>query len=112
MTRALIIARLQPGAQSEVRRIFAHSDGTSLPHDLGVLRRSLYSFGDIYIHLMEMASKPATSIQAGRDLPAFQQISEDLEPYIKPYDPANWRSPLDAVATEFYSWSSFEAKGE
>lgn len=110
MNRVLIVARLCPGAQSDVRRIFTDSDATSLPHDLGVLRRSLYTFGDIYIHEMEMASAPAASIQSGRELPAFRQISRDLERYIKPYDPATWRSPLDAVATEFYSWRAPAAK--
>lgn len=106
MNRALIVARMQPGAQDDIGRIFAASDTTSLPQQLGVLRRSLYSFNGIYLHLMDMADQPTSSIAAGRELPAFQRISEDLKPFISAYDPVNWRSPLDAVATEFYSWEA------
>jgi hypothetical protein len=106
MSRALIIARMCPGAEADVRRIFAKSDATDLPHELGVLRRSLYRFADIYIHSIEMESEPTQSIHSGRTLPAFRQITEDLKPFISPYDPANWRGPLDAMATEFYQWTA------
>jgi hypothetical protein len=106
MNRALIVARMRAGAEADVRRIFAESDTTSLPYDLGVTHRSLYSFGDVYIHLLEMANQPGSSLSSARDLPAFRQIGEDLKPFISPYYPATWRTPLDAVATEFYHWSA------
>jgi cyclase len=32
------------------------------------------------------------------------QISEDLKPFVRPYDAATWRSPADAMATSFYHW--------
>ena len=109
MNRALIVARMKRGAEADVRRIFAESDNTSLPHDLGVGHRSLYSFGDVYIHLVEMTDQPGVSLSSARDLPAFRQIGEDLKPFISAYYPATWRTPLDAVATEFYHWNAADA---
>jgi cyclase len=106
MNRTLIVARILPGAQDKVADIFAASDATALPHQIGVSRRSLYSLDDIYIHVVEMAGDTDQALRGARELPAFRRISSDLDPYIKPYDPATWRSPQDALAREFYSWSA------
>jgi len=104
MNRTLIVARMDPSSESEVARIFAASDATSLPRQLGVTHRSLYRLDDVYIHLVEMDGDPAERLRTARGLPGFRQISADLDPYIRPYDPATWRSPQDALAREFYRW--------
>ncbi|MEP6559457.1 MAG: TcmI family type II polyketide cyclase [Nakamurella sp.] len=106
MNRTLIVARMLPGAQDKVRDIFAASDATSLPREIGVSSRSLYTLNDIYIHVVEMRGDTGLALRQARELPAFRRISSDLDPYITPYDPANWRSPQDALAREFYSWSA------
>ena len=51
--RGVIVARIKPGAEEEVARIFAESDETELPRITGVRHRSLYVLDDIYIHLVE-----------------------------------------------------------
>jgi hypothetical protein len=104
MNRSVIVARIQPGEEKSVARIFAESDATDLPHDLGVKTRSLYSLGDLYLHVIEFRDDPSEALRKGPALPGFQQISEDLRAYIKPYDPKTWKSPADAVAREFYNW--------
>ena len=102
--RSLIVARIRPGAEPEVARIFAESDATSLPHDLGVRQRSLYALRDLYVHFVEFDNDVDVVMSRAQGHPGFADISERLRPYISPYDPQTWRSPKDAAAVQFYSW--------
>jgi hypothetical protein len=103
MSRTLIVARIRPGTESEVGRIFAESDATDLPTEIGVQERSLYSLHDIYVHVIDFGAGSKGSLEHARALPGFQQISRDLAPFISPYDPG-WTRPQDAVAQRFYHW--------
>ena len=107
MSRTLIVARIRPGAENEVGRIFAASDDTSLPKAIGVRERSLYSLGDIYVHLVDIVGESDQSLEHARRLAGFQQISRDLAPFISQYD-SNWSRPQDAVAKQFYHWRAPE----
>ena len=51
--RTVIVARIKPGAEPEVARIFGESDAGSLPNQLGVTGRWLYSIDDVYLHVLE-----------------------------------------------------------
>jgi cyclase len=106
MNRTIIVARIRPDAEPDVAEIFGKSDATSLPHELGVRQRTLYSLRDIYLHVIEFEHDPGQALRRGPELPGFRQISADLRPFIQPYDEANWRSPQDAMAREFYRWSA------
>jgi len=106
MNRTIIVARIEPNAERAVADVFAASDATSLPHDLGVQHRALYSLQDIYLHVIDFNDDPAQALRKAQDLPGFRQISTDLRPYIKPYDELTWRTPQDAVAKQFYRWSA------
>jgi len=106
MNRTIIVARIKPNAEPDVAEVFAASDTTSLPHDLGVQRRALYSLRDIYLHVIDFREDPAQALRRAPDLPGFRQISADLRPFIRPYDEQHWRSPQDAVARQFYRWSA------
>jgi cyclase len=106
VNRTIIVARIAPGAEPAVAEIFKNSDATALPHEIGVERRSLYSLGDLYVHSIDFRLEPAEALRRARGLREFQTISSDLRPYISPYDEAQWRSPEDALAREFYRWSS------
>lgn len=101
--RTLIVAKIQPGAEPEVARIFADSDGGPLPRALGVTERSLYVLRDLYVHLVEFEGKADEAMAVASRHPEFAKISERLRPYMSPYDPG-WRSPRDAVARLFYTW--------
>jgi cyclase len=105
-TRAVIVARIKPGAKDRVAEVFADSDAGPLPRLAGVRHRSLYALGDVYVHLVEMEEDARDAIEGVRDHPLFREISARLEPYIEPYDPATWRSPKDAMAVEFYRWDA------
>jgi cyclase len=102
--RAVIVARIKPGSEQEVARIFAESDETELPQLTGVRHRSLYVLDDVYIHLVETDDEFATAVEGVRDHALFKDISRKLDAYIQPYDPETWKSPKDAQAREFYSW--------
>jgi hypothetical protein len=103
--RSLIVARLQPGAASDVARLFAESDTGDLPRALGVTRRHLFTYHDLYFHYVEFAGDARHSLAKTRDRTDFRRLSDELDAYVKPFDPSTWRSPQDAMAAEFYTWT-------
>ncbi|MFG2192089.1 TcmI family type II polyketide cyclase [Streptomyces sp. NPDC048639] len=102
--RALIVARMSEDSASDIAEVFAASDRGELPHLIGVTGRSLFQFGDVYLHLIEADRPPGPAVAKMTDHPEFRGISESLSAFINPYDPATWRSPKDAMAREFYRW--------
>jgi cyclase len=106
INRGVIVARIKPGAKDKVAELFASSDRGELPVLAGVRHRSLFAFGDVYLHLVEIDKDFAETVGDIRDHPEFQALSKALEAYIEPYDPETWRSPKDAMAEQFYSWDA------
>ncbi|BDH03128.1 MULTISPECIES: TcmI family type II polyketide cyclase [Streptomyces] len=104
MHQGLIVARMAPGSAQDIAKIFAESDRGELPHLVGVRRRSLFQFGDVYMHLVESDTDPAPAIAKVAGHPEFRGISERLSAYVSAYDPETWRSPKDAMAERFYVW--------
>lgn len=106
--RGCIIAKIKPGSEEEVAKLFEESDESDLPRLAGVRHRSLFVLDDVYVHYVELDEDFADSVDAVRDHPLFKEISKRLDAYITPYDPETWRSPKDAQAREFYSWEAPE----
>ena len=106
--RGCIIAKIKPGSEEEVAKIFAESDETELPALAGVRHRSLFVLNDVYVHYVEMDDDFQEKVDEIRDHPLFQESSRRLDEYIAPYDPETWRSPKDAQAREFYIWDAEE----
>ncbi|MFC8271108.1 TcmI family type II polyketide cyclase [Streptomyces sp. NPDC057271] len=104
MHHALIVARMAPGSAPAIADVFAASDRGELPHLVGVNRRRLFQFGDVYLHLIESEQDPAPAIAKLAGHPEFRDASEKLSAYVSAYDPATWRSPKDAMAQCFYRW--------
>ncbi|WP_327344532.1 TcmI family type II polyketide cyclase [Streptomyces europaeiscabiei] len=104
MHQSLIVARMTPGAAPDIAKIFEESDRGELPHLIGVSRRSLFQFDDVYLHLVESERDPTPAIMKLAGHPEFRGISERLSAYVTAYDPATWRSPKDAMANRFYQW--------
>ncbi len=102
--RTLIVARMKPGSAPGVAEVFAASDRGELPGLIGVSGRSLFQFGDLYLHLVEADTPPGPEVARHKDHPEFRGISERLAAFVLPYDPATWREPKDAMAREFYRW--------
>ncbi|MEV0634509.1 TcmI family type II polyketide cyclase [Streptomyces sp. NPDC050619] len=104
MHQALIVARMAPGSAPDIAKLFEESDRGELPQLVGVARRSLFQFGDVYMHLIESEQDPGPAIAKVAAHPEFRDISERLSAYVTAYDPATWRSPKDAMAHRFYVW--------
>jgi cyclase len=105
MHSSLIVARLSPGSQTDVARLFTAFDATEMPGRMGTRRRQLFEFHGLYFHLQDFdGDDGANRIESARDDDRFVQISADLKPHIEAYDPLTWRSPADALAHRFYSW--------
>jgi Polyketide synthesis cyclase len=103
--RRLIVARLEPGSAPKVARLFASSDAGELPFRLGVTRRHLFSYHDLYFHYVEFSGDARKALADARESDGFRVLSRQLDDHIKPFDPATWRSPADAMASEFYAWT-------
>jgi cyclase len=107
MHSTLIVARLEPGADDDVARLFGDFDATDMPQRMGTRRRQLFKYRDLYFHLQDFdEDNGGERIDHARGDERFVRISEDLKPYIQAYDPATWRSPADAMATRFYHWQA------
>ncbi|NEY31869.1 TcmI family type II polyketide cyclase [Streptomyces sp. PRKS01-65] len=104
MHHTLIVARMAPGSAQDIAKVFAESDRGELPHLIGVSGRSLFQFGDVYLHLIESEQDPGPAIAEMAGHPEFKNISDRLSAYVTAYDPATWRSPKDAMANCFYRW--------
>jgi cyclase len=104
MHRALIVARMKPASAPGIAEIFAASDRGELPSLVGVRSRSLFQYGDVYLHLIEGDRPPGREVARLADHPAFRDISDRLSAFVLPFDPKTWSSPKDAMAAEFYRW--------
>ncbi|MEY9966770.1 cyclase [Streptacidiphilus sp. MAP12-16] len=104
MHRALIVARMRPDAAPDIAETFAVSDSGELPRLIGVTGRSLFQFGDLYLHLIEAERPPGPEVAKLSSHPEFRNVSERLAAYVQAYDPDTWREPKDAMAREFYRW--------
>lgn len=105
MDRTLIVARIKPDAESDIARIFAASDATDLPRTIGVRERSLYSLGELYVHVIDFDRSAEEAMAVAQRLDGFRDISRRLDPFVSAYDPETWRSPKDAMARRFYHWA-------
>lgn len=103
MHRTLIVARMSPADAGAVAKLFAESDATELPHMVGVQRRTLFRFHELYFHLIEADDDITDRLYGVRDHPLFTDINTKLAEYMRPYSPT-WREPKDSMASQFYAW--------
>jgi cyclase len=109
--RTLIVARMKPGSAQHIADTFAASDQGELPGLIGVTGRSLFQFGELYLHLIEAERPPGPKVARLKDHPEFRGISDTLTAYVEAYDPVTWREPKDAMAQEFYRWERTTVAG-
>lgn len=106
MHSTLIVARMEPQDSAAVAELFGDFDRTEMPRLMGTIRRQLFDYRGMYFHLQDFADEDGgQAIEAAKTHPQFVQISADLKQFITAYDPATWRSPKDAIARRFYSWT-------
>ena len=105
MHRTLIVAKLSTDDPEQIADVFDRSDGTNLPRMIGVSRRTLFSFHDLYFHLIEADDDISPNLYKARSHPLYADINTRLMSFVSPYDP-NWSEPKDAMARPFYVWTS------
>ncbi|MEV3924146.1 TcmI family type II polyketide cyclase [Actinomadura coerulea] len=102
--RAVMIRRIAPGDRDAVAAVFREHDRTDLPRRIGVTRRTLLTFHDLYIHLVEGDASFEKALYAAGDDPGFRDINARLATLLVPYD-RNRPAMRQAQAEEFYHWS-------
>lgn len=108
--RTLIVARMAPDSAPDIAEVFADSDRGDLPGLVGATGRSLFQFGEVYLHLVEADRPPREGVSEVAEHPAFLDVCRRLSPYVSAYDPRTWRTPKDAMAQEFYRWERDPAR--
>lgn len=103
--RTLIVARMQAGNADAVAAAFAESDASELPRMIGVSRRTLFRFHDLYFHLVEADGDISPALYRARSHPLYTVLNTKLGALVSPYDP-NWKEPKDAMASSFYEWEA------
>lgn len=109
MHRTLIVAKLATDDPTEIADAFAKSDDTELPHMIGVSRRTLFNFHDLYFHLVEADEDISPRLYQARSHPLYKELNSRLAELVSPYDP-DWKEPKDAMATPFYVWTAEEGR--
>ncbi|NDU71447.1 TcmI family type II polyketide cyclase [Actinomadura sp. DSM 109109] len=102
--RAVMIRRIAPGDRDAVAAVFREHDRTDLPRRIGVTRRTLLTFHDLYIHLVEGDPSFEKALYAAGDDPGFRVIDARLAELLVPYD-RDRPAMRQAQAEEFYHWS-------
>lgn len=105
MHRTLIVARMNRPDASRIADVFADSDNTELPHVIGVARRTLFWFHDLYFHLVEADEDITGNLYKMRGSELYKDVNTRLGEFVSPYDP-NWKEPKDAMASPFYVWTA------
>ncbi|OLT37082.1 polyketide synthase [Actinomadura sp. CNU-125] len=96
---------MEPGNADNVAKIFAESDASELPHMIGVSRRTLFRFHELYFHLVEADDDITPDLYKARSHPLYEDINTRLAEQVSPYDPG-WKEPKDAMAIPFYTWEA------
>ncbi len=104
--RTLIVARMNPADAPAIAAAFAESDAGELPGIVGVTRRDLFHFHGLYFHLIEAPTNVRNTVENVHEHPLFVDVSKKLGKYVSAYDPETWRTPGDAMAQSFYSWTA------
>lgn len=102
--RAVMIRKIEPGDRDAVAAVFREHDRTDLPRRIGVTRRTLLTFHDLYIHLVEGDASFEEALYAAGDDPGFREINARLATLLDPYD-RDRPAMRQAQAEEFYHWS-------
>ncbi|OKK03844.1 polyketide synthase [Streptomyces sp. CB03234] len=103
--RALMVLRMNPEDAPRVAAAFAEHDKTALPGEIGVRRRVLFRFHDLYMHLIEADDDIMERLYQARSSPLFQQVNERVGQYLTPYC-ADWKELKDSRADVFYTWEA------
>lgn len=104
--RALMVMRMKPENTDAVAELFAEHDKGDMPRAVGLSRRTLFRFHDLYMHVLEAETDMMDKLYEARNRPDFRSINSALDTQLQRYDPQSWRELKDSMALPFYSWSA------
>ncbi|WP_346099511.1 TcmI family type II polyketide cyclase [Streptomyces olivaceiscleroticus] len=99
----VIVNRMETSAIPEVSRLFANLDATDFPRKMGTLRRQVFLYQGIYLHIQDFERQDSKEVigDAWKESdPRFLQIVDDLTPLVPPYDASGGQ-----LATRVYHWA-------
>ncbi|RPF24890.1 TcmI family type II polyketide cyclase [Streptomyces sp. TLI_185] len=103
--RALMVLRMDPADAERVAAAFADHDTTGLPEEIGLTRRTLFRFHDLYMHLIEADADVLSDLLQARDDPRFQAVNAEVGKYLTPYS-SEWSQLTDSKAEVIYTWEA------
>lgn len=103
--RALMVLRMDPADAVHVAAAFAEHDRTGLAEEIGLSRRVLFRFHDLYMHLIEADEDIMDKLDGARGDPRFQEVNGKVDEFLSPYS-ASWRELKDSKAEVFYTWEA------
>jgi heme-degrading monooxygenase HmoA len=103
--RALMIRKMDPSHAPRVAELFAAHDRTDLPLELGATRRTLFSYHDLYLHLIEAEDGFRERLFAAAGRKEFAAIDAPLAGLLTPYLPDE-PTMGQAQASPFYTWEA------
>ncbi|GGP51293.1 TcmI family type II polyketide cyclase [Streptomyces abikoensis] len=103
--RALMVLRMDPDDAEHVAAAFAEHDGTGLPEEIGLSRRVLFRFHDLYMHLIEADEDIMPKLLEARSDPRFQAVNSEVGKYLTPYS-SQWQQLTDSKAEVIYTWEA------
>jgi len=101
--RTLMVRRWDPTDAARIAEIFAEHDRTDFPASIGVTRRTLFGFHDLYFHLIEADDGFRDRLFAAAGDGHFRTVDSQLGRLLTPYDAAS-PSMAQAEAAPFYDW--------
>lgn len=104
--RALMVMRMDPEHADAVAEIFAEHDKGDMPHVVGISRRTLFRYQDLYLHLIEADTDVFGKLLAARARADFQDVNRHLEAHLRRYAPDRMHELQDSRATPFYTWTA------
>jgi hypothetical protein len=88
----------------EVSRLFAESDATDFPLKMGTLRRQIFLYRGIYLHMQDFADADSRQVIGAawkEPDPGFLRLVDDLTKIIPPYNAEGGQ-----LATRLYHWAA------
>lgn len=103
--RALMVMRMDPRHADAVAELFTEHDKGDMPYEVGISRRTLFRYQDLYMHLIEADTDVFGKLLAARARADFQDVNRRLAAYLERYAPDEMHDLQDSRAIPFYTWT-------
>lgn len=103
--RTLMVLKMNGEDAEHVAAAFAEHDKSPVPAQIGVKRRVLFRFHDLYLHLIESDEDIIDRLYAARSHPDFKRVHDGVGEFLSHYS-TEWGELKDSRAEVFYTWEA------